>query len=490
MEQSMRYSILHLSDLHRDLADEVPNVWLIDSLVRDLEAVSHDEAAPPRPALCVVSGDLVYGVSPNAADGDKEIGRQTAQALEFLVGLADRLFAGDREKVVILPGNHDVTYKRVLESIALVPMPTDSGERAALVAEFFKPNSALRWSWRELAFYRVIDQAKYSERLAEFAGLYADFYQGRRRYSLQPEEQFDFFDFPDQKLSLLALSSCHGNDPMQRAGRMHPTALAEARRQLSASSRTGWLLAAAWHHNLAGGPSQDDYLDSSFLQLLIDGGVALGMHGHQHRTECFDERYRLGPEKRKIVIASAASLCAGPTNLSPGAPRGYNIVEIDNEALTGRLHQRQMVNLQFSTPVWGPGHFFDTNRTYVDFELSPPLASRPNGLDLQLVMESADRLLGGGDWRGVVNLLSEHMEDSLVRKYCFRALQELDDPFATIKLLSGPRDISEAVLLGTAVAETGDSEARRRYLADPFVLASTDASIEHIVSSIKARAAK
>jgi hypothetical protein len=94
---------------------------------------------------------------------------------------------------------------------------------------------------------------KYSERLAEFAGLYADFYQGRRNYSLKPEEQFDFFDFPNQKLSLLALSSCHGNDPMQRAGRMDPTALAEARRQLSASSRTGWLLAAAWHHNLTGG---------------------------------------------------------------------------------------------------------------------------------------------------------------------------------------------------------------------------------------------
>lgn len=486
----MRYSILHLSDLHRDLADEVPNVWLIDSLERDLEAISNEEAAPPRPSLCVVSGDLVYGVSPSAADGDKEIGRQTAQAMEFLVGLADRLFEGDREKVVILPGNHDVTYKRVLDSIVQVPTPTDSGELAALVAEFFKPNSALRWSWRELTFYRVVDQKKYSERLAEFAGLYADFYQGRRNYSLKPEEQFDFFDFPNQKLSLLALSSCHGNDPMQRAGRMDPTALAEARRQLSASSRTGWLLAAAWHHNLTGGPSQDDFLDASFLQLLIDGGVALGMHGHQHRTDCFDERYRLGPKKRKIVIASAASLCAGPTNLSPGAPRGYNIVEIDNEALTGRLHQRQMINLQFSTPVWGPGFFFDTSLSYIDFELSPPLASRPKGLDLQLVMESADILLGSGDWKGVVDLLSGHMEEPLARKYCSRALEELNDPFTTMKLLSGPLDISEAVLLGAAVAEVGDSQACARYLSDPFVLGSKDASIEHFVSRIKLRAAK
>jgi len=165
-------------------------------------------------------------------------------------------------------------------------------------------------------------------------------------------------------------------------------------------------------------------------------------------------------------------------------------VEIDNEALTGRLHQRQMINLQFSTPVWGPGFFFDTSLSYIDFELSPPLASRPKGLDLQLVMESADILLGSGDWKGVVDLLSGHMEEPLARKYCSRALEELNDPFTTMKLLSGPLDISEAVLLGAAVAEVGDSQACARYLSDPFVLGSKDASIEHFVSRIKLRAAK
>jgi 3',5'-cyclic AMP phosphodiesterase CpdA len=486
----MRYSILHLSDLHRDLTDEIPSAWLIDSIERDLHAVSHENPAPPHPSLCVVSGDLVYGVSPTVVDADRELERQTVQALEFLTGLADRLFAGDRNKVVILPGNHDVSYKKVRESCAIVPMPTDMRDRAGLVREYFTANSSLRWSWSELAFYRIVDVNEYASRLSSFAGLYSEFYQGHRQYSLLPESQFEFFDFPDQKLSLLALNSCYGNDPFQRAGRMHPGALTEATRQLRSASRSGWLLASAWHHNLTGGPAQDDYLDPSFLQLLIDSGVSLGLHGHQHRTEWFDERYRLGPNARKMVITSAATLCAGPTNLSPGSPRGYNLVEIDNEHWTARLHQRQMVNLQFNMPVWGPGHFVDTNQSFVEFELSPPLVARPARLDLQLVLEAADVLLGKANWTQVLTTLAGHLEDPFARMMATKALEELDDANMTIKVLTEPRSNAEAVLLGSAVLASGDAGAYARFLADPFVVASNDASVGQMASSIRMKASK
>jgi hypothetical protein len=74
------------------------------------------------------------------------------------------------------------------------------------------------------------------------------------------------------------------NDPLRRAGSFHPTALTEACRVLRNSKRAGWVMAAAWHHNLAGGPMLDDYLDAQFIQLLIDAGVSLGFHGHQHSS--------------------------------------------------------------------------------------------------------------------------------------------------------------------------------------------------------------
>jgi 3',5'-cyclic AMP phosphodiesterase CpdA len=104
----MNFSVLHISDLHRDLSDEVANEWLLDSLARDFDQFEEQTPKIMRPSLCIVSGDLVHGVSPNANNADNELKRQYAQAEEFLVGLADRFFEGDRERVIILPGNHDV----------------------------------------------------------------------------------------------------------------------------------------------------------------------------------------------------------------------------------------------------------------------------------------------------------------------------------------------------------------------------------------------
>jgi len=37
----------------------------------------------------------------------------------------------------------------------------------------------------------------------------------------------------------------------------------------------GRLLTAAWHHNLVGGPMQDDYLEVGLIQVLIDAGVSM-----------------------------------------------------------------------------------------------------------------------------------------------------------------------------------------------------------------------
>src|SRR5205085_11547660 len=117
-----------------------------------------------RPTLAIVSGDLVYGVSPNTANIAEEMERQYAQAEEFLVGLADQFFDGNRERIVILPGNHDVYYDDVISSIQRIDIPAGSEEKKRLADELFTPNSRLRWSWRELCFYRITDDEKYRNR--------------------------------------------------------------------------------------------------------------------------------------------------------------------------------------------------------------------------------------------------------------------------------------------------------------------------------------
>jgi len=483
----MRFSILHVSDLHRDLSDEIGNPWLLESLSRDFEQYGGQEPVITKPTLCIVSGDLVYGVKPGAEGAAEELERQYSQAEEFLVGLADRFFDGDRERIVILPGNHDVCYDDVMGSAQKIEIPTDPLTKARLVAELFAPKSYLRWSWRELCFYKITDEERYRNRFRHFARTHDSFYQGRRSFPLIPEQQYGVFEFPHLSFCVVALNSCYNNDPLRRAGAFHPTALTEACRALRQPSRAGWLTAMAWHHNLVGGPTQDDYLDVELLQLLMDADVSLGFHGHQHLSQCVDERYRIGSKARKITVVSAGTLCAGGHYLQPGEPRGYNLVELDTDAWTGRVHQRRMVNQLQSLPVWGPGHFIINNLSYIDFELCKPLVTRPGHLDMQLVLERAERLIGSHQWQEAVDVLGEAKDEPLARPLLVKAAGELGEPRRTIDLLWPPLTSMEIVMVGGAILDSGTPDEEEAFLRLDLVSDTTDASVYDISRRIRQR---
>src|ERR1700732_3414205 len=151
----MRFSILHVSDLHRDLDDEITNKVLLDSLENDFAQFANQTPAIMRPSFCIVTGDLVHGVTPGTANGSDELKRQYMQAEEFLVGLAGELFDSNRERIVILPGNHDVSFEDVMASAMPITIPPEAEGKAKIVAQLFKPHSTLRWSWRELCFYNI-----------------------------------------------------------------------------------------------------------------------------------------------------------------------------------------------------------------------------------------------------------------------------------------------------------------------------------------------
>jgi hypothetical protein len=483
----MRFSILHISDLHRDLNDEINNNWLLDSLENDFQQFKNQEPQIEVPALCIVSGDLVYGVSAASVNPVAELKRQYMQAEEFLAGMSDRFFDGKRERVVILPGNHDIAYNDVMASTRRIDIPSEPDKKSRIVADLFKPNSRFRWSWRELCFYEINDEERYRKSLQEFAAMYERFYQSKRKYELVPERQYDLFDFPDLGFCVAALNSCFRNDPLRRTGAFHPTALTDACRSLRHTSRVGWLRAAAWHHNIAGGPSSDDYLDNQFLQLLIDAGVSLGFHGHQHLAECFDERYRIGLNPRKMTVVSASTLCADPRNLKPGVPRSYNVIALDTAAWTGRVHQRQMVNMLFPLPIWGPGHFNSTNSSYVDFALCKPLEDRPAQLDIRLTLERAERLLGEHQWHEVLNVLSSFTEIELARPLILKGLTALGDSRRIITMLWPPLTISEIVTMGGAILESGTKEEGKAFVELARVANSPDASVREISRRIQER---
>jgi 3',5'-cyclic AMP phosphodiesterase CpdA len=486
----MRFSVLHISDLHRDPSDEIANEWLLDSLERDFEQFNEQTPKIMRPTLCVVSGDLVYGIRPDSKNADEELKRQYTQAEGFLVGLADRFFDGDRERVVILPGNHDVCFNDVISSVQRIEIPIEPEKKTKIVNELFAPNSELRWSWREMCFFRITNSEMYRARFRHFSSTYNSFYQSKRTYQLAPGQQFDVFEFANLGFFVVTLNSCFNNDPFRRAGAFHPNTLTEACRALRQSSRVGWLAAVAWHHNLAGGPTQDDYLDTGFLQLLIDAGASLGFHGHQHLPECFDERYRLGKNPRKMTIVSASTLCAEPKNLRPGVPRSFNVVEIDKDNWVGRVHQRQMVNGLMTLPLWGPGHFINTNSSFFNFEICKPLMDRPPGLDVQLILDTADKLLGARQWREALGVLDTVKEVPSARPLLLKALDELGDERLMITTIWPPMNNAEAVTIGGAVLNSGTADEAKAFVQLSLVSDNMDASVRDISRRIFERRIK
>lgn len=486
----MKFSVLHISDLHRDLYDEVANEWLLDSLGNDFNQFNAQVPTILQPSLCIVTGDLVQGVASGTKNADEELKRQYAQAEEFLIGLADRFFDGNRERIVILPGNHDVCLNDVMTSVQKIEIPIEPEKKARLVEELFMPNSSLRWSWRELCFFRITNCGMYRDRFRYFASTYNSFYQCKRTYSLEPEQQFDVFDFSDIGFCVIALNSCFNNDPLRRAGAFHPNVLTEACRALRQSKRDGWLSTVAWHHNLVGGPAQDDFLDAGFIQLLIDAGASLGFHGHQHLPECFDERFTIGNKPRKITIVSASTLCAEPKNLSPGIPRSYNIVELDTSNWSGRVHQRQMVNKLMNLPIWGPGHFIINGNSYTDFELCKPLVAGTVQLDNQQMLVRAEELLGNHKWREAFDVLKKLNEVALARPLIVKALDELGDDRLTISTICPPLNNSEVVMLGCAVLNGGTRDEAETFVRLDIVRNNKDASIRDISNRIIERRIK
>ena len=233
---------------------------------------------------------------------------QYHKALLFLSDLTDRFVGGDRNRVIIVPGNHDISAYHFVRSLRRIDIPDD--RKRELATQLFSPTSHLRWSWASFDLYEIADRDFYGRRLGAFADFYGDFYNGKRTYDLDPAKQFDIFDLPQFDLVIAAFSSCYNNDLFRKHGSIHPSCIANAGCALRDPSLRDRYRLAVWHHNTEGLPEHSDYMDASLLQNLIDRGFSLGFHGHQHRPQFLDTRFQHGID-RTIKIISAGTLCGG-----------------------------------------------------------------------------------------------------------------------------------------------------------------------------------
>lgn len=344
--------IVHVSDLHRGSKAIVPDDALVAHFCDDVtNGYKRDNeqlpAGAPRMPMAdevdvlVVSGDLT-------ATAERDEFESVEAVLERLRAAFPRV---DRERVIVVPGNHDVSWVKSRAAYTLEPAAT-----AAMQAEALREESELRLDLDACppCLYRRATQPPaaygYDDRLAEFCTFYERYYQTRRSFSLHDRtKQFGIFDAFTQELGvvIVGFSSCDANDHLWRRGRIHPQAILEAASELD---RRGWtrqrtMRVAVWHHNVHGGPYQLDFLDSSATHLLAEVGFSVGLHGHLH------EVFARAPavHRRDLLVLGAGSMSARRHERPDSVPLQYNVISLDPRTGQGWVHIRSRT----PTGTWG-----------------------------------------------------------------------------------------------------------------------------------------
>ena len=479
----MNLSILHISDLHRDLSNSLRNSILLDSLKRDRDRYTSNETPCIRPPdLIIVSGDIIQGVKVGSSDVETKLQRQYDEALRFLSNLTDEFIDGNKQAIVIVPGNHDISDHHFRQSLMSIDIASEA--KRELVQQLFETDSKLRWSWAEFALYRIHDAEMYRTRFDAFVNFYNDFYEGERSYSNDPTEQFDIFDFPDWCITVIGFCSCYNNDLLNKQGTIHPDCIAQAGQHLRAATYIDRLRIATWHHNIEGPPLKADYMDPDIVQNLIDSGFSLGFHGHQHKPQFLDSRFRHGPDRRLSII-SAGTLCG---SAAFHFRRSYNLIELNTENRTGRLFVREMQNDDLQRPIWGSRLLPPRLESYLDFVFDPPPTLFTGANSSTLLLTRAEKLLSNCKYREAAEVLLPLTEtEDLARPMLLECLIRLGDMQGITANFDPPKGPTEAVALMDALW----SLRRRTRLSEVLEMEpignSTDPSVIEIRNKYKVR---
>jgi hypothetical protein len=452
---AMGYTVMHISDLHRAHSDPIGNAELLSTLVADRARVASENPAIGAPDAVVVTGDLVQGAPLDHADYGPELDRQYAVASEFIVRLADEFLDGDRSRLVILPGNHDVDWNGAHAAMELVPEDDlPSGFSTALCG----PTDSLRWNWAERRAYRIVDRALYDRRLERFDALVDSFYEG---VAIVRKPLYRMHPVFGGRAVIVAFDSCAGNDCFANHGAIAEDAVANAHLDLQGTSYE--LYVAAWHHSIDGEPAATDYMSLSTVHTLIARGFRVGLHGHQHRAVAAN-RYVHLPAEEAMAVISAGSLCAGRFGLPVGVNRQYNVIEVAEDLSSARVHVREMAIASSFAPARRAELGF-ASHVDLSWQLPADAAHRHDEHERALTLE-AERAVAESRFPEAEQVLRrvERPPGSYARRLLVAALTEQRAWGRLADELREPHSIDELVAGTNALAKSGEHTQAEKYL--------------------------
>jgi len=433
------------------------------ALVVDLD--HHVIENPPisSPDAIVVTGDIIQGVHLGCEGFTEELKRQYDTAYDFLAELTDRLLGGDRSRVVLIPGNHDVDWNTAHAAMVRIEgpeMPSDLQKIGLHGASLF------RWCWRTRDLFRIRHRTQYEARFAPFWNFLERFYQDAElAFPLKSDSYFNFFELCRGRIVVTAFNSCFGNDCYSFHGAIPSQAIARSHLELRDTGRKYSLTIAVWHHNISGPPGRSDYMDVDVVHRLIAQGYRIGLYGHQHKAEATPHYIRL-PEQETMAIVSAGSLCADASELPTGVNRQYNIIEIGDDLQQMRVHVREMA----VSTLFGPSKLLALGgKSFVDMRWAPPTDSMGTPVDasrsrMRLVIMEAERAFQNHDFTEVERLLGNHRDDLEPhgRRILIEAAQWDKRWTDVIRHASPPSNLNELTILVHAhgnVNQYGDARA-------------------------------
>jgi RecA/RadA recombinase len=445
------FSILHISDLHRSPDEPANNDSLVAALLADRDRYMGETPIVPSPDAIVVSGDLIQGAPIGRAKWQDIMNDQYCVARDFLDHLARRFLEGDRSKLIIVPGNHDVCWNTsfsAMRRLAEGEYPTDL--RAALV----EPGSNYRWSWKERALYEIENFDAYKRRLDFYWNFIESFYAGVPLLKpVDRERGYQLFELHNRRIVVAAFDSTHGNDCFGYSGAIPPGAVARCDLELRDIPHSYNLRVAVWHHSIQGPPLREDYMEIGQIHEMVGLRFQLGLHGHQHVAAAATHYVHLS-ETQSMAVASAGSLCAGAKELPRGVNRQYNVVVIEDDFRRARVHAREM----------GEGEQFTRKRSgafaegFIELSLQAPVDTVGRSIDpeeenIRRATLLAEDALHALDPHRALNILDgvPLAGGSHARRIAIQAALEIDEPTLTAKIINEPTTVEEAILLIAAL---------------------------------------
>lgn len=301
-------NILHISDMLMQAESEAREylVQLQADLTQKLGVKELD--------YLVISGNITQHASP----------QQFNCAFDLVERIVKRFGPRDADKIIVVPGNHDVDYQVSRDSYRFV---YDDELTEPLLDGSFIP------AGEEGKLLRNED--RYQQRFVAFGEHFYDKLYGKTTYPLDYAEQGILHFCPEDRILFLALNSAWEIDHhyTRRAG-INTEALYRALSVVADDQYDGWIKIAVWNHSIKTFQSTDD----GFLQLLTSYGFLLCLHGHVHDTGT--DFYQYAPGSNFHFIGAGIFGKPSAEDLS-SVPLHYNLLSLNRREHTLTVETRK-----------------------------------------------------------------------------------------------------------------------------------------------------